>query len=87
MRSIQDFHSFFLVLVLLPLSLPPLLSFVHSLTQNVTGGSLGWKQKGTLDPEFERVAFALEASTTGKPQIGEAKTPFGYHIIMVEGKK
>ncbi|KAH7629094.1 hypothetical protein B0T09DRAFT_287177 [Sordaria sp. MPI-SDFR-AT-0083] len=52
-----------------------------------TGGSLGWKQKGTLDPEFERVAFALETSTTGKPQIGEAKTPFGYHIIMVEGKK
>ncbi|ESA43163.1 FKBP-like protein [Neurospora crassa] len=52
-----------------------------------TGGSLGWKQKGTLDPEFEKVAFALETSSTSSPKIGEVKTQFGYHIIMVEGKK
>jgi hypothetical protein len=36
-----------------------------------------------LDPTFEEVAFALQPSTTGNPIIGEAKTPFGYHIIMV----
>jgi peptidyl-prolyl cis-trans isomerase NIMA-interacting 4 len=48
---------------------------------------LGWKSKGSLAPEFEAVAFALEASTTGNPTIGEAKTEFGYHIIMVEGRK
>jgi NIMA-interacting peptidyl-prolyl cis-trans isomerase 4 len=47
------------------------------------GGSLGWKTKGSLDPTFEEVAFSLEPSTTGSPKIGEAKTPFGYHIIMV----
>nr|WNZ75376.1 Peptidyl-prolyl cis-trans isomerase pin4 [Trichoderma harzianum] len=51
------------------------------------GGSLGWKIKGSLDPTFEEVAFSLEPSTTSNPKIGEAKTPFGYHIIMVEGRK
>jgi len=51
------------------------------------GGALGWKTKGSLDPQFEAVAFALEASTTGSPKIAEAKTGFGYHIIMVEGRK
>jgi len=51
------------------------------------GGSLGWQTKGTLDPAFESVAFALETSATSSPVIGEAKTEFGYHIIMVEGKK
>ncbi|EJT78820.1 hypothetical protein GGTG_03916 [Gaeumannomyces tritici R3-111a-1] len=51
------------------------------------GGSLGWKAKGTLKAEFEAVAFSLEPSTTSSPKIGEAKTAFGYHIIMVEGRK
>lgn len=51
------------------------------------GGSLGWKGKGDLEPEFAEVAFELEASSTGSPKIGEAKTSHGYHIIMVEGRK
>ncbi|KAH8909559.1 FKBP-like protein [Coniochaeta sp. PMI_546] len=51
------------------------------------GGALGWKTKGSLDPQFEAVAFGLEASTTGNPKYAEAKTGFGYHIIMVEGRK
>ncbi|KAG5952657.1 Peptidyl-prolyl cis-trans isomerase pin4 [Claviceps sorghi] len=46
------------------------------------GGALGWKTKGSLDAKFEDVAFALEPSTTSSPKIGEAKTEFGYHIIM-----
>lgn len=50
-------------------------------------GSLGWKTKGSLDPAFEEVVFKLDPSTVSKPQIGEAKTGHGYHIIMVEGKK
>jgi len=29
----------------------------------------------------------LEPSTTNNPKIGEAKTEFGYHIIMIEGRK
>ncbi|OAA57357.1 peptidyl-prolyl cis-trans isomerase [Niveomyces insectorum RCEF 264] len=51
------------------------------------GGALGWKVRGSLDPAFEAVAFALPASTTAAPVLGEAKTAFGYHIIMVEGRK
>ncbi|KAF9771147.1 Peptidyl-prolyl cis-trans isomerase pin4 [Fusarium sp. DS 682] len=51
------------------------------------GGSLGWKTKGSLDPKFEEVAFALEPSTTASPKFAEVKTEFGYHIIMVEGRK
>jgi NIMA-interacting peptidyl-prolyl cis-trans isomerase 4 len=51
------------------------------------GGSLGWKTKGSLDPKFEEVAFALETSTTANPKFVEVKTEFGYHIIMVEGRK
>ncbi|SPO04496.1 probable Peptidyl-prolyl cis-trans isomerase pin4 [Cephalotrichum gorgonifer] len=51
------------------------------------GGLLGWKTRGSLDPKFEEVAFELEASTTGNPKYVEAKTDFGYHIIMVEGRK
>lgn len=47
------------------------------------GGSLGWKARGSLDPKFEEIAFGLEASSTGAPKFGEAKTGFGYHIIMV----
>ncbi len=37
--------------------------------------------------EFEAVAFGLDASTTASPKYGEAKTSFGYHIIMVEERK
>ncbi|EEQ27999.1 Peptidyl-prolyl cis-trans isomerase pin4 [Microsporum canis] len=51
------------------------------------GGSLGWKVRGSLDAAFEKVAYDLEPSTTGNPKYVEVKTGFGYHIIMVEGRK
>ncbi|KAL3427081.1 peptidyl-prolyl cis-trans isomerase PIN4 [Phlyctema vagabunda] len=51
------------------------------------GGALGWKTRGDLDPAFEEVAFELEASTTTSPKYREVKTGFGYHILMVEGRK
>ena len=51
------------------------------------GGSLGWKVRGSLMQDFEKVAYELEPSTTGAPKIGEVKTSEGYHIIMVEGRK
>ncbi|KAK4971971.1 Peptidyl-prolyl cis-trans isomerase pin4 [Elasticomyces elasticus] len=51
------------------------------------GGSLGWKSRGSLLPEFEKVAFELEASTTGNPKWAEVKTAEGYHLVMVEGRK
>ncbi len=55
--------------------------------QLLIGGLLGWKMKGTLDGDFEKVAYKLESSTTSKPTYAEVKTGFGYHIIMVEGRK
>ncbi|TVY17984.1 Peptidyl-prolyl cis-trans isomerase PIN4 [Lachnellula arida] len=51
------------------------------------GGLLGWKTRGDLDPTFEAAAVELEASTTASPKYVEVKTGFGYHIIMVEGRK
>ena len=51
------------------------------------GGSLGWQTKGNLDPGFEEVAFKLVASTVDNPKYERVKTGFGYHIIMVEGRK
>ncbi|EEP77165.1 peptidyl-prolyl cis-trans isomerase NIMA-interacting 4 [Uncinocarpus reesii 1704] len=51
------------------------------------GGSLGWKVRGSLNGEFEKVAYELEPSTTANPKYAEVKTGFGYHIIMVEGRK
>ncbi len=51
------------------------------------GGSLGWKTRGSLNSEFEKVAYELDPSSTTHPKHGEVKTGFGYHIIMVEGRK
>ncbi|EEA27593.1 Peptidyl-prolyl cis-trans isomerase pin4 [Talaromyces marneffei ATCC 18224] len=51
------------------------------------GGSLGWKVRGSLHGDFEKVAYELEPSTTASPKYAEVKTGFGYHIIMVEGRK
>jgi NIMA-interacting peptidyl-prolyl cis-trans isomerase 4 len=36
-----------------------------------SGGSLGWKGKGTLMPEFEKVAFELEVSSISSPKWAE----------------
>ncbi|KAL5366163.1 hypothetical protein BJX96DRAFT_26638 [Aspergillus floccosus] len=51
------------------------------------GGSLGWKVRGSLDATFEKAAYELEPSTTSNPKYVDVKTGFGYHIIMVEGRK
>ena len=40
-----------------------------------SGGSLGWKCKGTLMPEFEKVAFELEVSSIGSPKWAEYVLP------------
>ena len=48
-----------------------------------SGGDLGWNQRGALDTTFEDVAFNLPVGTIS----GIVETPFGYHLVLVEGKK
>ncbi|KAI4520581.1 FKBP-like protein [Schizophyllum commune Loenen D] len=52
------------------------------------GGSLGWMVRGSMVGPFQDAAFALTPSTVDKPiTSGLVKTNFGYHIIMVEGRR
>ncbi len=37
-------------------------------TDQKAGGSLGWKTRGSLHGDFEKVAYDLEASTTANPK-------------------
>jgi len=54
-----------------------------------SGGSLGWMTRGSMVGPFQEAAFALPVSSLGNPVYTDppVKTKFGYHIIMVEGKK
>ncbi len=47
------------------------------------GGSLGWFSRGKMALEFEQAAFQLKKGDISPP----VKTPFGYHLIHVTGKK
>lgn len=52
------------------------------------GGSLGWMNRGSMVGPFQEAAFALELSTCEKPIMSPlTKTTFGYHLIMVEGRR
>ncbi|EGN92892.1 hypothetical protein SERLA73DRAFT_190493 [Serpula lacrymans var. lacrymans S7.3] len=52
------------------------------------GGSLGWMVRGSMVGAFQEAAFALEPSTVDKPMLSPlVKTNFGYHIVMVEGRR
>ncbi|KAJ8733894.1 hypothetical protein PYW07_014445 [Mythimna separata] len=54
-----------------------------------SGGDLGWQIRGSMVGPFQDAAFALPISTVASPVYTDPpiKTKFGYHIIMVEGKK
>ncbi len=47
------------------------------------GGELGFFGKGQMVPAFQAAAFSQPLDTVGSP----VKSPFGYHIIVVEEKK
>ncbi|ACK51447.1 PpiC-type peptidyl-prolyl cis-trans isomerase [Methylocella silvestris BL2] len=47
------------------------------------GGDLGWFTKDKMVPEFAEAAFKLEPGQLSAP----VKSPFGWHIILVEGKR
>jgi peptidyl-prolyl cis-trans isomerase SurA len=48
------------------------------------GGDIGYTKRGTLDPDYERVAFSLDAGDYAKFPV---RSRHGYHIIKVTGKK
>ncbi|XP_076666050.1 peptidyl-prolyl cis-trans isomerase NIMA-interacting 4 [Andrena cerasifolii] len=54
-----------------------------------SGGDLGWMTRGSMVGPFQEAAFALSVSSLNSPIYTDPpiKTKFGYHIIMVEGKK
>jgi foldase protein PrsA len=47
------------------------------------GGELGFFQKGQMVPAFQAAAFKQPIGVVGPP----VKSPFGYHIIVVEERK
>ena len=47
------------------------------------GGDLGWFSKGSMIPEFEKVAFTMKENQTSDI----VKTKFGFHIIKLTGKR
>jgi EpsD family peptidyl-prolyl cis-trans isomerase len=48
-----------------------------------SGGDLGWKAKGDLDPVFEEAAWHLLPGMMS----GVIETQYGYHIIMLEERQ
>jgi peptidyl-prolyl cis-trans isomerase C len=47
------------------------------------GGDLGWFTKDKMVPEFADAAFKLEPGQLSEP----VKSPFGWHVIELEGKR
>ncbi len=47
------------------------------------GGDLGWAERNAYVPEFARAAFSLKVGEVSEP----VRTPFGWHLILVEEKQ
>lgn len=48
------------------------------------GGDLDWFGKGTMDPDFEKAAYALQPGQITQEPV---KSSFGYHLIKLEGRR
>lgn len=48
------------------------------------GGDLDWFGHGTMDPDFEKAAMALQPGQISQEPV---KTSFGYHLIKLEGRR
>lgn len=49
----------------------------------VKGGDVGWMHRGSMEPEFEKVALSIPVG-----QFGEIfRTPYGYNLLKVEGRE
>ncbi|WP_106568086.1 peptidylprolyl isomerase [Cecembia rubra] len=58
--------------------------YSEDLASKNSGGTLPWISLGTVIPDFERVAFALNEEGEISPPV---KTPYGYHIIRLEERR
>jgi peptidyl-prolyl cis-trans isomerase SurA len=47
------------------------------------GGDLGWLNPGETVPPFEKAMNALKIGEVSEPE----KSPFGWHLILVEGRR
>lgn len=47
------------------------------------GGDLGWVSRGEMVQDFEDVLFSIEPGKVSEP----VRTPYGWHIILVEERK
>lgn len=47
------------------------------------GGDLGYFRRGTMVPEFEKVAFKMKAGDVAPP----VRTRFGWHVIKIEDRR
>lgn len=66
-----------------------LVATAYSEDKATKGGDLGWQIRGAMVGPFQDAAFALPVSTMARPIYTDppVKTKFGYHLIMVEGKR
>lgn len=48
------------------------------------GGDLGYTRRGTLDPEYEKAAFALNL---GEYSLRPVRSQYGWHVIKLTGRK
>eukprot|EP00960_Hanusia_phi_P027827 747058-Hanusia_phi.AAC.1 len=56
----------------------------YSIDKAGKSGLLGWKRRNELDQDFWNAALEVpEGKYTQEP----VKTQYGYHIIMVQGRK